>query len=1164
MAFEDDIKSQNTQLYPVVVIDGAYYSTNNVTIDGNYCKPILMNIPSIKESIDIESRKFKISNVTLDFNNFPFEGVRFSDQLSDTSLINKEAIIYYKSPSTNTIDQMYELFRGIIRRISHDDTKATVELEDLTEKELHRDLPSEILPDTEGILEKYRNKPKPMVYGSVDKSPVVLGSNNKIIIDYKDIDGLDDTKTDFAGDSISPFKIELDGKYMGVLPNVDTDLGTLELNDDEEIQEGLQQWESVENEIEIITNPLTVRGVLQCKGAFKPRTIELESINQNQQNFTDDEVAELTDGIYTNQSLVDIDSTREISTEGNSDNKLIMFRLKIFTDISVSDAIKGSDNFGSRVRKIALNGYFLPIPKQEINHYQLIKIFPVGILSLPDAFKEFSFHSVFSELSGDGYDLTGLFRFGTADYSIYDSNYVIPEDYDIDIQPLVSLSGDITEATYMPTIYMYDICGAGNEGNNGTYLIDFRIHGDWGGDAGDNIDAIYNLGLEGYFKEIDFNAIADIDKVFTKQFYVDVKGRVNKLLDHPVADLFPDFETANIGGVELPIPTTIVYKLVENPIDIIYDLVRTELGHDAIDEADYLEARAEHSDWKFAFTLNKKMNSKKLIEDIAKSTKCFPKFKNDGKFGFNTIKEAYSVEDYENAKEIIYSDIISYTYKKTKPEQIYRKVDVQYNMDYAQDSLLSRTRSLDSGSSEFYGIESSDDAYLEFESPYIRDAHTADRLNFFLTQQYKDDHLILNIKLPLQYIDLEIGKLVKLRELDVKPYGADIRVLETINDSIRYPLFMITSIAKNLDSIQIECMQLHYISIYYSGTFDTNWILEANLNGLFYFPDADPLTITPFIPLSEGEVLGENLWTNQSLDSLVDGDNIVFDGNIYNIFGSSNDLASTNILEVGKLYRWEFEIVESNTTNPNHGIRIYPEQHAPAGGLAPEAYINEVGKYSFDLIKQSYYTSHNPPQEVIILRMFAYYFDGKIKNNISVREVIQEASPFDGGFSPDINSENWTTQTQWTISNNIATYDATVNSKNMSATLLDGHTVNVGEIYEITFTISNVQSGKKAVIAFWNEQTANPFTVGATAYDNGTHTVTGQVRTATSVNQSNKITLVGYTSLNGGSFSISNLSYRKIEASATTFKFRFSDVLQQQEFYKIDNKLNLKDLKDME
>ena len=126
MAFTDDIKGQNTQLYPVVVIDGVYYSTNNVSIDGNYCKPILMNIPSIKESIDIESRKFKISNVSLDFNNFPFEGERFSDQLSETSLINKEAIIYFKSPS-----ELKELFRGTIRRISHDDEKVRVDLEDV-------------------------------------------------------------------------------------------------------------------------------------------------------------------------------------------------------------------------------------------------------------------------------------------------------------------------------------------------------------------------------------------------------------------------------------------------------------------------------------------------------------------------------------------------------------------------------------------------------------------------------------------------------------------------------------------------------------------------------------------------------------------------------------------------------------------------------------------------------------------------------------------------------------------------------------------------------------------------------------------------------------------------------------------------------------------------
>ena len=146
MSFESDIQGKNTQLFPVVEIDGIWYSTNNVTVDGNYCKPILMNIPSIKEKIDVQSRKFSISNVSLQFNNFPFDGVRFSDQLSESSLINTEATIYFKSPSTNTVDtgadtDLHEAYKGIIRRITHDDTKVSVELEDLTEKNAHKDLP---------------------------------------------------------------------------------------------------------------------------------------------------------------------------------------------------------------------------------------------------------------------------------------------------------------------------------------------------------------------------------------------------------------------------------------------------------------------------------------------------------------------------------------------------------------------------------------------------------------------------------------------------------------------------------------------------------------------------------------------------------------------------------------------------------------------------------------------------------------------------------------------------------------------------------------------------------------------------------------------------------------------------------------------------------------
>jgi hypothetical protein len=234
MSFESDIQGQNTQLYPIVVIergeesdgltitpDYIFLSTNNVNIDlvssdtgliSNptvHCKPLLLNIPSIKESVDVESRKFKISNVSLDISNYEYEGGRFTDILSETSLINTPVSIYFKSPSTTWVSSSEDIadnfkynlcplvYQGIIRRLSHDDEKVKVELEDLTEKKAHKDLPlADNYIQTESVPDKYKNKPTPIVYGEVDRSPVALDvdSDGDIILvaDSKDIFGFNE------------------------------------------------------------------------------------------------------------------------------------------------------------------------------------------------------------------------------------------------------------------------------------------------------------------------------------------------------------------------------------------------------------------------------------------------------------------------------------------------------------------------------------------------------------------------------------------------------------------------------------------------------------------------------------------------------------------------------------------------------------------------------------------------------------------------------------------------------------------------------------------------------------------------------------------------------------------------------------------------------------
>ena len=407
------------------------------------------------------------------------------------------------------------------------------------------------------------------------------------------------------------------------------------------------------------------------------------------------------------------------------------------------------------------------------------------------------------------------------------------------------------------------------------------------------------VGQVEFFNHIEVHNQGLIKDFIKQDFYANVKGRVNTFDDHPklsnfytideLIGLMLDWEASFYEGsintiqdefdslyedlvaiqeqddpdyfpegfIDIIINDVLVLlgdesTFIQNPIDIIYDLVRSEIGHDNIDEAEYIEARNAHANWKFAFTVNNKISSKKLIEDIAKSTKCFPKFKNDGSFGFNTIKDSYTYEgdnsDYTGATLIKESEVISYSFKKTKPEQIHRKVTVAYHKDYAQDSYL---KNLDMGGdlqnfygNDYYGITDTGETVLEFESDYIRAEEdydwTAFYLRNFLLQQYKNDHLIFKLKLPLQYINLEIGDLVKFESLfqGVKAYGIDYRICEEVNHQFRYPLFMVTSTQKNLDSVSIECMQLHHL--------DTVAPVDWNdLNNSF--PDADTVIIEPYL-----------------------------------------------------------------------------------------------------------------------------------------------------------------------------------------------------------------------------------------------------------------------------------------------------------------------------
>ena len=183
MTFQQDIASKHLNVYPVVMIQYHndtydYLSTRKGNIAVSevgggeiYFKPILLNIPAISESIDIETKKYRISSVTLNISDYEYDGKRFSDSLTDlagNSIINAEIYIYYVSQSMETFADFQLVGHYIVRKFTQNDKQVNLICEDRSQAELHKDLPLESVADTDDIIEKYRTKPKTMVFGKVE------------------------------------------------------------------------------------------------------------------------------------------------------------------------------------------------------------------------------------------------------------------------------------------------------------------------------------------------------------------------------------------------------------------------------------------------------------------------------------------------------------------------------------------------------------------------------------------------------------------------------------------------------------------------------------------------------------------------------------------------------------------------------------------------------------------------------------------------------------------------------------------------------------------------------------------------------------------------------------------------------------------------------------
>lgn len=197
--FKSAIATKTINLFPLVVIDGhiflstKQYNVSSPEVDWGFdwafpstvhhYKPILLDVPSIKESVDLETRNFKISNVNLKISNYEIDGERFTDILKNKSYLGIKVKMWWMVEGSKSIVDALQVFEGTIKRITHDNKIANIQLEDLTQVLFHKEIPTRRTSTSTSLSSAHRNKPIPVVYGHLPKAPTVFDVGNTIKAD---------------------------------------------------------------------------------------------------------------------------------------------------------------------------------------------------------------------------------------------------------------------------------------------------------------------------------------------------------------------------------------------------------------------------------------------------------------------------------------------------------------------------------------------------------------------------------------------------------------------------------------------------------------------------------------------------------------------------------------------------------------------------------------------------------------------------------------------------------------------------------------------------------------------------------------------------------------------------------------------------------------------
>ena len=983
--FYRDTQGKNIQIFPVVRISNATgvdirLSTNSVSYPigssvspSVHWMPTLVSLPAIRESIDLENRNYKISNLTLNISNVPYDGKRFTE-LFNNSLTNAEVRIWWISPSVTHVlaydqggeyfdDSAMQVFYGKVRRYTHDDEKVQVIVEDQSQSIFEKKVPNKSTGGEVNVPEKFRNKPLPIVYGVVDKSPVmpyfqeVEGDTLK----YKLLVSYPVTDDNITIDGIKQFRTN-DLDQLGITVRQ----STLYFYDNNTYFNVSQTFENIDDGVENFT-PKTADGVIELEGNILEEGDDSASVG-NDTTAGRLRIVQIRD--YESVSNVE----RSIPTGQTED---VVFKNadgaigKIDGLVHVRHRLTNTAGIPGIEPQYGTVGYFsLKLQDMELPNNISEEEEPttkVYIRARNYSYKDINNNAPeLGDDPADGNEIinplwnpNGTERFRT-NWGVFVNSLDVTHDNNQDVGTTRKENG-FYQTTGIDGLQLYVFDFTDNDGNEIFKTLQQHTHINIGiprhagkvGDLGtlaedhDDIDLYVNFTLFDFKMKHSFL----VDGINDKEFYANVFGR-------------------NINASD---------KRCRWAYYIISDLLKSELGYEksipyiAIDNETLYPTDSDPGTDHLDFTVDKKISSKKLIEDISSVSSLIPHFDNMGNFKLDYIKPVYTLGD---GLIVQASDVISHSYSRTKVEDVYTKVIVKYKYDYARDNLMLESKhtairkwdadnelnvggfhnfELYGGSGsilqdyvyDYYSFPntSNADSTLVIEddrSKYIRDTSTANNYAKWLLFWHCNQHLIMKIRLPLKYLYLEVGNIIGFDKQigDVKPYGIkydrnvayqDTTVIgHMINGQQAFPHFMVTSLSKTLKYVEVEAIQMHNLS---------DIIINAGAIGGAMNSDAygrEPININSEASYSDGSEIYATTTGDEGICGILDAEEYVYNNDNYD------------------------PLADPNTAITNDGLydeTLWSELGIVGGRTTPQAYEGSMTHFAFDTLSsaQKYY-----------------------------------------------------------------------------------------------------------------------------------------------------------------------------------------------------------------